>query len=276
MDTRGGGALTDTLQAPTLVVSDPPHGDVDLEAVAELLELDVFATRLKLVFSAPEVMLASGREEAGEFAGALGATGFRVSILDGTALTGVPWPYPVSSLALDVSCLRGAMGEGAVTIPYDAPVVGVYCRPPKSRPMRSAPARSAQPAVELDRAVASGHGPTIAQAIQHMTILDLYFREEGLLRRATILPTVLDVDGERLLKDLGARFERLRLDTRLAGVRPRAPFTVERGFSGSERRRYSFGTLSLRYVLEAIAPELGTIPQYELGSRLSYALGPLD
>jgi len=264
------------MEIPTLVVSDPPHDEVDLEAAAELLELDVFATRLKVVFSAPEVMLAAGPDEAGAFAEALRATGFDVSILNGEALTGIPWPYPVSSLALDVSCLRGAIREEGVTIPYDAPVVGVYCRPPKSRPMRSTPARSARPAVELDRAVASGHGPTIAQAIQEMTILDLYFREEGVLRRATVLPSVLDVDGERLLKDLGTRFENLRLDSRLAGVRPRAPFTVERGFAGSERRRYSFGTLSLRYVLEAIAPELGTVPQYELGSRLSYALGPLD
>jgi hypothetical protein len=32
----------------------------------------------------------------------------------------------------------------------------------------------------------------------------------------------------------------------------------------------------LREVLESISPELGIVPQYELGSRLAYALEPLS
>ena len=47
------------MEIPTLVISDPPQGEVDLEAAAELLGLDVFATRLKANFAAPEVMSAS-------------------------------------------------------------------------------------------------------------------------------------------------------------------------------------------------------------------------
>jgi hypothetical protein len=124
--------------------------------------------------------------------------------------------------------------------------------------------------------VASGHGPTIAEAIQRTSIVDLYFREGETLRRITIVPHLLDVDGDRVLNEIGRRFKRLRLDTRLAGVRPRAPFVVGAGFDVSDRRRYSFGTLMLREVLESISPELGIVPQYELGSRLAYALEPLS
>ena len=41
-----------------LVISDPPHRDeedVDLERVADLLGLDIYAARLKVRFAAPEI-----------------------------------------------------------------------------------------------------------------------------------------------------------------------------------------------------------------------------
>jgi hypothetical protein len=255
------------MQNPTLVVSDPPHGEVNLEAAAELLGLDVFATRLKSVFAAPEVLSASDAESAAELAAALRGTGFNVAILNGAALADLPWPDPVSTLAFDLSSLQATTRSDGVSIPYDAEVVGVHCRPPVDRSVSSA--------VNLERAVASEHGPTIAEAIQRRSILDLYFREGGSLRRATIVPDLLKSDGERVKKELIRRLERLRLDDRLAGVRPRAPFVSSEGFEGSERRRYSFGTLMLREVLESISPELRAVPQYEFGSRLAYALNPL-
>jgi hypothetical protein len=255
------------MEIPTLVVSDPPHGEVNLEAAAELLGLDGFATRLKAGFVAPEILLASDPGKAAEFAAALRGTGFNVSILNGAALADLPWPDPVSTLAFDLSSLQATTRSEEVLIPYDAEVVCVHCRPPADRSVTSTG--------DLERAVASEHGPTIAEAIQRRSILDLYFREGGPLRRATIVPDLLKSDGERVKKELIRRLERLRLDDRLAGVRPRAPFVSSEGFEGSERRRYSFGTLMLREVLESISPELRAVPQYEFGSRLAYALNPL-
>lgn len=255
------------MQIPTLVVSDPPHGEVNLEAAAELLGLDVFATRLKSVFAAPEVLSASDAQSAAELAAALRGTGFNISILHGAALAELPWPDPVATLAFDLSSLQATTRSESVNIPYDAEVVCVYCHPPKDR--------SVAPTVDLERAVASEHGPTIAEAIHRRSILDLYFREAGSLRRATIVPDLLRSDGERVKKELVRRLARLRLDDRLAGVRPRAPFVSGGGFEGSERRRYSFGTLLLREVLESISAELRAVPQYEFGSRLAYSLDPL-
>lgn len=261
--------ISSPLAIPTLVVSNPPHGEVDLEAAAKLLAIAPFAAGLKAKFPAPEVMMASGPEEAAAFATALGSTGFTLTILNGSALVGFPWPDPVSSLVFDASYLQASFRNEGVTIPYDADVVGVFCRPPADRSLQ---ARQ----TDLDRAVASGHGPTIAEAIQWRTILDLYFLDEGSVRRVTVVPDARERDVERLLKDL-RRFRRLRLDDRLSGVRPRAAFVAGSvGHEGPERRRYSFGTLLLRQVLDSISPELRAVPQYEFGSRLAYALSPLS
>lgn len=258
------------MPSPTLVVANPPHGEVDIDAAAELLQLDVYATRLKAVFRAPEIMEASSPEQAAAFAAALRGTGFNVAVLPGRALAEVPWPGPVSTLVLDATSLRVTVGSDALQVPYDAEVLGVHCCPPEAPPKRSA--------VDLERAIASEHGPTIAEAIGRRSVLDLYFRDGAALRRATVIPDLLQLDVERLVKDLVRRLDGLRLDERLTGVRPRGPFVPGgegAGPTGPERRRYSFGTLMLYRALESIAPELRALPQYELGSRLAYALSPL-
>jgi len=253
---------------PTLVVSDPPQGEVDLETAAKLLELDGFATRLKASFGAPEVMHASGRDEAVKFGASLKRTGFKVQILDGARLTDPEWPEPISGLVFDASSLQGTTPAGSVRVPYDAEVLAVVCQPPNYRHTRVPE--------ELERAIASGHGPTIAEAIQQMSVVDLYHRDAGELRRMTIVPERLRLETDVVLKDMGRRFKHLKVDARLKGVRPRAPFSIGQGFDGSERRRYSFGTMMLRQVLESVSPDLRAVPQYEFGSRLAYALSPLS
>ena len=262
------------MEIPTLVVSDPPHGEVDLGAAAEVLGLDIFVTRIKANFAAPEVMLASDPGKAAVFAAALRDTGFTVSIVHGAELTGLPWPDPVSFLSIDSSFLRASVrnesleiANETLEIASDAEVVGVYCRPPADFSKRQ---------VDLTEAVASAHGPTIAEAIQWMANLDLYFHDEGALRRISVVPGLLELDAEHLLTQLGRRFEGLRLDARLVDVYPRGRFVTGGADShGKQRKGYSFGPPALHHVLESISPELLGIPQYELGSRLAYALSPL-
>ncbi|HUP53089.1 MAG TPA: hypothetical protein VM198_11465 [Longimicrobiales bacterium] len=106
------------MEIPTLVISDPPHGEVNPETAAELLGLDVFATRLKAGFVAPEILLASDPGTAAEFAAALRGTGFNVAILNGAALADLPWPDPVSTLAFDRSSLQATTRSEEVLIPY--------------------------------------------------------------------------------------------------------------------------------------------------------------
>jgi hypothetical protein len=265
---------------PTLVVSDPPHGEVDLAAVAELLGLDVAGTRLKVAFPAPEVLSSADTGEAVEFAAALRGAGLTVAIIDGQRLAETPWPSPVTSLAFDRDGLTASLRADDVHVSFDAPVVGVYCSPSSDF--------FVEPPTDPAKAIGSGDGARIAESIQWMTVLDLYFEDGGSLRRVSIVPELADFSSlgelrrptsadtmDALLDECRSRFARLKLDTRLAGVRPRQRFVMgETGFDPDLRKRYSFGTLLLCHVLDSISPELRDVPQYELGSRLSFALSP--
>jgi hypothetical protein len=258
------------MEGPTLVVSDPPHQEVvDLERVAELLGLDIYVTKLKVNFAAPEILSVSEPGEAIRFAADLGGAGLSVSVQTGAAMKDPPWPVPVSTLVLDESGLRATTPQDSVEIGVDEDVFGVYCCPP--------PDFRVDTTVDPARAVASGHGPTVAAGIQWMGILDLYTRAGGALRRATIVPELLGLDPAGVVTEVKRRLGGLQLDERLAGVRPRGRFVMgEAGFDPDKRKRYSFGTLLLCHVLESIDPELRNITHYEYGSRLAYAMGPMS
>jgi hypothetical protein len=241
---------------------------VDVQAAALLLDLDVFVTALKAKYAAPEILAVMDPAHASRFAVALRATGFSVSLVPGTRLIDLPWPDPVTTFALDESCFRATMRNESVEIPYDAEVVAVYCQPPANFSMK--------PSVDLRQAVASGHGPMIAEAIQWRSNVDLYFHDWSALRRVSIVPDLVDLSGDQVAHDLERRFKRLRLDVRLSGVRPRGRCEpTEAPPAEGSRRGYSFGTAALAHLLRSISPELSEMTQYELGSRLAVALSPL-
>ncbi|MDH3206572.1 MAG: hypothetical protein OEO79_08165 [Gemmatimonadota bacterium] len=266
------------METPTLVVSDPPHGDVDVDAAATLLGLDAAGTRLKVSFPAPEILSASEAGEAAEFAASLRGAGLTVSVLDGARLGGLPWPNLVSSLAFDQDGLTADLRDGSVHLPYESEVVAVYCKPPADFVMRSS--------VNAADAQARRDGPAIAEAIQWMANLDLYFTEAGVLRRVSIVRELTDFSSlgalrgststesmAAVVQECRSRFGRLRFDARHENVRPRHKFVMgEAGFDPDQRKRYSFGTLLLCHILDSISPELRDVPQFELASRLCYVL----
>lgn len=263
------------MTAPTLVVSNPPHDGVEVGSAAELLGLDVFATRLKASFAAPEVLAQAGASSAVGIAVALRKTGWKVTILPGHELADIPWAAPATSMAFDETSFRVMVGGRSLEIDYATECVAVVCQPPEgftvNRPL------------DLDQAFASGHSPTIAEAAQEHGLIDLYFRNGGVVRRVMVVPALFRIDLDDVVQELSRRFSALRLDRRLVGVRPRARFKKGEGevredrAAGRPRRRlYSFGTADLADLLEAISPELREAPQYEFGSRIAYALEPLS
>jgi hypothetical protein len=187
----------------------------------------------------------------------------------------------VSSIVFDGDGLTASLLDEDIHLPYDAAVMGVYCKPPSGFFM--------QATVDASAAVERGDGPAVAEGIQWMSRLDLYFGDPDAPRRVTIVPDLADFSSlgplrassvnETMASILGEcreRFGRLHLDTRHMDVRPRSRFVMgEAGFDPDMRKRYSFGTLLLCHVLESISPELRDVPQYELGSRMAYALRPL-
>ncbi len=258
-----------------LVITNPPHGDVDVEAVAEILKLSPEDARLKVGFAAPEVLRAADWDRAREVAEALTRVGMTVAMVNGRELERVPWPEPVLSFDLDQEGLHARLLDGEVSIGYDTPAMGVWCKPPQSFQPR--PTHWLEPGTE---------GLAVAEAFEWMPRLDLYAVRDGKLRRLTFVQDVADFSGlgvgagntpeeslTNVLEECRRRFEDFELDARLDNVRPRHRFVAgEAGFDVDLRKMYSFGTLLLRSALEAISAELRDVTHYELGSRLAYVL----
>lgn len=244
-----------------LVVSDPPHGEVKTAAAAAVLGLPAEHTRLKIRFGAPEVLAASDPDRASDLALSLRAAGVNAEMRDAEQLVQLPWPTLVSSVSLDDSGLRADVGDGIVEIGYGEPVFAVHCEPPPEfvLPPDAPPVQDG-----MIRA-----GPTAADALEWVPHLDLYYMRGEVPARISIAGDGLTAIVDQCRK----RFANLVLDARLAGVRPRRRFVAgELGFNPDMRKRYAFGTLLLRHVLESISPELRDLTQYELGSRLAYVL----
>jgi hypothetical protein len=268
------------VQPQILVVTDPPHRSVDVEAAAALLGLDVEDARLKIGYGAPEVLSAADAGPAVDFAKSLRDVGLNVAVIHGSDLSRIPWPAPVASFTFGVDGLTLCFSGGDVEISYDTPVLGVYCSPPTGRGTGDDTAAARQATGQ------PGGGPAIAEAIEWMANFDLYFEQAGALQRISIVQDLVDFSGLADLQQATAAanmsvtvsacrryFRQIDVDTRLENVRPRQRFVMgEQGFDLDLRKMYSFGTLLLRQALDAVSPELKDLTQYELGSRLAYVL----
>lgn len=262
------------MQPPILVVSDPPHQEVDFDAAAAIIRLDVYKTRLKFIFPAPEVIAASDGDYATGIAESFRGAGVRVAIIDGQELSVIPWPEPVSSFEFTGRGLTARLQNREVELPYDSSVVGVHCKPPSDFRMKPT-----EKTVGPD-----SNGLAIVEGIEWMANLDLYFVRDGALQRISIVQDLTDFSGlgpmrqRTVAEDMAAtvagcsrRFTRMHLDSRLENVRPRHRFVGgDSAFNPDMRECYSFGTLLLRDILTSISPELADLTQYELGSRLGY------
>jgi len=245
-----------------LVVSNPPHGEVKAAAAAEVLGLSPEEARLKAGFGAPEVMAASDPDRAADVAISLKAAGLNVAMREGGQLADVPWPTVVSSFEFRDSSLRVGVENGPLEISYEEPVFGVFCEPPEGF----------VPPADWSGPPPNGTvltGPAAAEALEWVPHLDLYVERDGTLHRVAIEGPAMVA----MVSECRVRFPRFELDARLQGVRPRRRFVPgEQGFNPDLRKRYAFGTLLLRHVLESISPDMRDVTQYELGSRLAYVL----
>lgn len=277
------GAVDETLAGeggvPTLVVSDPPHRSIDLEAASALIGLDVFQTRLKFEFQGPEVLAASDRRRACELASTFGKAGIRSTLIDGAELSAVPWPAPVSSFSFTDEGLAVTVFGRDLALPYDTDGVAIFCSPPADFPAQP-------PSRTMPEPGEPGHhaGRAAVERLEWIANLDLYVRLDGALRRVSIAGGGADFSGlrgrrartttagvEAMLAECKRRFSRMRFDTRLTEIRPRRRFTPGDDEAATKaRKRYSFGTPVLRETLASISPELADLTHYELGSRLGY------
>lgn len=250
------------MQPQILVVSDPPHGEVDVSAMSETLGLDEETTRLKVDFPAPEILAATGPQRAHDLAQDLGDQGLQTRVIAGDALAELSWPRLAVDLSFGQNALVANVEGGTVTIPYSASVWCVSCNPPEGF--------SKEAQVTLHEAMASSGGPTVAEALEWTHHVDLYAVTVEGARRLSIVE-----DPRTALEEIERLFHRVGVDRRLDGVRPRQRFVAgEAGFDLDLRKAFSFGTLLLRQVLQSISEELRDLPQYEFASRVSFATRP--
>ncbi len=280
----------------TLVVSNPPHREVDHGKTPRCFGLTPAESRMKANFPAPEIWLAFPKKEAAESAaGSLRNAGLRIIVLDGTDLSSIPRQVPVTSFAFTDTKFVARFGGGDVELPYDIPIIGVFCKPPRDfaadieSPKLADSWGRRSTSVLIERVVGSAlvrSQTSVAEALERMTILDLYVSRDDELMRISIAQDVADFSGLGDLKRLGAevnmatcvaecerRFTKLQIDRRLVNVRPRRRLTVGGAApQHDDRKLFSFGTLALSKLLESISPDLKDIAQFELGSRLAYLM----
>lgn len=248
------------MQPQILVVSDPPHGDVDAASVADILGLEVEIARLKIAFPAPEVVGASDPQRAEELADALRASGLSVQVVDGRRLAELPWPEASDLVELGPKGLIARVERHIVDADPSEQLFGVSCQPPAEL--------SRTASTELDDASAHDDPSRVADALEWTPHLDLILEHAGEWRRIALVENVAET-----LARIESAFPDCDIDRRLDNVRPRQRFVAgEADFDPDLRKAFSFGTLLLRQVLESISPELRDIPQYEFATRLSYAL----
>lgn len=241
------------MPGPTLVVSNPPHGTVDLPTAAPLLQLARPDLRLKQNYPVPEIWLAEDdRSTADAAAAALVAAGLHLVVVPGAALGEIPERAPVPAFGFED---RGFVlqAEEQIVLPYQAPLVAVLF--------------SARPG--------DGRGPLPPP------FLDLYVLCDGALRRWTFAQgdtafwglgnratASFGTNVKALAEELERRFPRGRIDRRLVNMQVRR--RVGAPPPGVQRRGFSYATEALNQLLERIKPGLSQIEHPELASRLAF------
>ncbi len=283
----------------TLVVSNPPHGDVDLAGAAPFLGLAPAELRMKANYPVPEIWLAA-EDEASMAAAAAGLSGagLRVAVVAGQRLSEVPPWSTATSFAFGDSALSLQLEDGEVELPYDSHVGAVYCTPraavggarsggggglTEGLRQRSSGIFMARDSLVGfgalgGRTSQSGDEPAAADP----AFVDLYATADGTPRRLSIAVGKVDFSGlgeqqlpnmignlEIFVQEFESRFEGGTVDRRLLDMQPRQRPMVGGGAT-PERKGFSYATQALAKLLESISPNLKGISQFELSSRLAF------
>jgi len=285
----------------TLVVSNPPHGEVDPAQAAPALGLTPAEVRMKANYPVPEIWLA-GEEDRRmqEAADTLGESGLVVTLVSGGALRDVPPRSSVTSFAFGEGGLSAQTDDGAVELPYDAAVTAVYCTPRgqveetrRSGGGISDALRQRTSSIFMTRDSLVGFGGLGGRSSQtgggegvaaaEAAFLDVY-TEGADARRLGFVLGVVDFSGlgelalenpvanlEMLVQEFEEKFQQGTVDRRLLDLQPRQrPMVGEAQAAAPERKGYSYATQALAKLLESISPDLKAMSQFELSSRLAY------
>jgi hypothetical protein len=238
---------------PTLVLSHPPHGEVDLKRAAAVLGLVPVDVRLKAAYAIPEIWLAPDDPAAAEAAAAtLRQAGLRVVVAPGAALAAVEPPNPVASFSFEPGGLLLRAEEEAL-LEYDTAGIAVLFTP------RASESREPLPPPSFDLYVLTETAAPRWSIVQGVTGFGGMTGRQSASFGANVRAFAVDVER---------RFPAVLVDRRLVNmqVRRRGGATPA---GGPVRQGYSFATVALNRLLESIQPGLSALDHEELAVRLA-------
>ena len=241
------------MTSPTLVLSHPPHGEVDFKRAGTVLGLVAVDVRLKASYGVPEIWLANEDARAAETAAAtLRQAGLSVVLVPGAALGAIDPPNPVSTFRFEADGLL-LQAEEEVLLEYDTPGLAVLFIP------RPGQAKDLLPPASLDLYALTGIAAPRWTIVQGVTTF------EGMGPRQS---SSFGANVRAFAAEVEQRFPAMRVDRRLMNMQVRrrggaAPAGVP------VRQGYSFATAALGGLLENIAPGLSELEHEELAVRLA-------
>ncbi len=270
-----------------LLISDPPHDDVDAAEAAQHFGLTAAEVRMKANYGLPEIWFVDEDEATlRDKAAALGATGLNTVLVAGDDLAEIPGQTPADSFAFTDEGLWVGRDDSEWTMAYGTPHVAVFCQPRLGGHGAKESARSV--ASQLSswgrgggrrRSSSEGDGE-----VGGSPFLDIYWPSDTGLIRITIdqhftdfseLPAELP-HGLSAMQNLVAvcenRFENAYVDRRLVDMGLRGMKRVVTGSPSGEPARtgFSFATQALADLLRSLSPDLGDLLQPDLSSRIAY------
>lgn len=296
-------SLACQMENPTLIISNPPHGDLEPALAAPCFGLSPAEVRMKANYPIPEVWLTDSEgADVDPTAGILRTAGLNIVSVPGQDLAEIPQQTMVKSFAFTDTGLTLNLEDSQVDLSHDEKLIAVFCQPRpvtgESRAIGANPLteglRQRRSGVFLARDSLMGFGtgsrPSLAGVEAENAespFFDIYVPGESSSTRPLRLALVQDqVDFSGLgdlklpraadnmvmfVAELEDRFSAVRVDRRLVGMQPRSRAMVsKRAPISGERKGFSFATAALSQLLESLSPDLTAINQFDLASRLAY------
>ncbi len=271
------------MPATYLLLSNPPHGEIDAALIAGPFGFTAAEARMRANFPAPEIWFADTDLDAlKRTGGALMKSGAKVRIIKGSMLCAIPPADPMTSFAFHPERFAVQLrSDSSFSVAYDARLIIVSSRP-KANPIiafeRPKPQLGHISSPELRDQF--GVGGIISTDPQDDApdghsgeidpwFLDLYFIVQSKVRRLRARTGKVDYSGlgtdlklvakhnhAELLNRIKAQFTKAAFDERLVDVPPPKPSMI----SGK----------GLPVILESIDPDLKNIRTEDLQSRLVF------
>ncbi len=274
------------MPVPYLLVSNPPHGDVDVTILAEAFELSAAEARIRANFPSPEIWFAEEDVEAlKKTGGTLMKAGAKVRIIKGSMLTAIPRADQMTSFTFGPDRFTTQLHSAdEFSAPYDTRLVIVSSKPQANPTLgmeRPKPQLGHMSGGELrDKfgigGIISEGSPEDAMVrvsgmhdiVEDAWFLDLYFVVQSKVRRIRAWCGGVDYAGLETELKPAANQNHGELLTRLR-QRFQAAFD-ERLVDTPAPKPTAISGMGLQALLESIDPDLKGVGMGDLHSRLVF------